>query len=131
MSTTQKGPGNIDEYIGRFPPEIQERLEKVRRTIRKAAPKAEETISYRMPAFMLNGVLVYLGAFKKHIGFYPRTTAIRKFKKELAPYTGAKGSVRFPFDEPLPLGLISKIVKFRVIENSDPNRSSGLHRSNI
>jgi uncharacterized protein YdhG (YjbR/CyaY superfamily) len=71
-----------------------------------------------MPAFFLNGVLVYFAAFKKHIGFYPRNTALRKFKKELAPYAGAKCTIRFSFDRPIPTGLISKIVKFRVMENS-------------
>ncbi|MEY2529015.1 MAG: hypothetical protein QOJ05_1105 [Verrucomicrobiota bacterium] len=113
-----KGPRNIDEYIAGFPAEIRERLEKIRATIRKAAPNAEETISYRMPTFRLNGVLVYFAAFKKHIGFYPRNTALRKFRKELTPYAGAKCTVRFPFDKPIPTGLISKIVKFRVRENS-------------
>lgn len=114
---TQRGPKNIDDYIAGFPAEIRERLAKVRDTIRKAAPKAEEKISYGMPAFMLNGVLVYFAAFKNHIGFYPRNTAIRKFKKELAPFTGAKCTVRFPFDKPIPTGLIARIVKFRVREN--------------
>ena len=109
---------DVDEYVASFPPDVRERLEKVRETIRKAAPKAEEKISYKMPAFMLNGVLVYFAAYKNHIGFYPRNTAIKKFRKELAPYVGAKCTVRLPFDQPIPAGLISKIVKFRVAENS-------------
>lgn len=117
VKTAKPGPRGVDEYISSFPAEIRERLEKVRKAIRKAAPAAEERISYQMPAFFLDGVLVYFAAFKKHIGFYPRNTAIRKFKKELAPYTGAKCTVRFPFDKPIPAGLIGRIVKFRVREN--------------
>ena len=86
-------------------------------TIRKAAPGAQETISYQIPAFRLNGDLVYFAAFKKHIGLYPRTTAITKFKKELNDYECSKGTVRFPLDQPIPYSLITKIVKFRVKEN--------------
>ena len=86
-------------------------------TIRRTAPAAEETISYQMPAFTLKGSLVYFAAFKKHIGFYPRVSVLEKFKDELAVYKSAKGSVRFPLDKPIPYGLITKIVKFRVKEN--------------
>jgi len=89
----------------------------MRLTIQKAAPKAAETISYSIPAFRLEGILVWFAAFKNHIGFYPRTDAIRVFKKELSPYKVAKGSVQFPFDRPLPLALVSRIVKFRVKQN--------------
>jgi uncharacterized protein YdhG (YjbR/CyaY superfamily) len=110
-------PGSIDEYIARFPSNVQAILKKIRTTIRRAAPAADETISYQIPAFMLNGPLVYFAAFKKHVGLYPRTTAVAKFKKELARYEGAKGSIRFPLDKPIPYGLISRIVKFRVKEN--------------
>ena len=117
MNSNKRLPRNIDEYNAGFPLDVQEKLEKIRAAIRKAAPDAEETISYQMPAFILEGNLVYFAAFKKHIGFYPRTTAIKKFKKELAPYKGAKGSVRFPLDKPIPFALISKIVKFRATEN--------------
>ena len=92
-------------------------LEQIRRTIRKAAPGAEETISYQMPAFRLEGILVYFAAFKNHISLFPQTTAIAKFKRQLSRYEGAKGTVRFPIDKPLPLNLIGKIVKFRVKEN--------------
>ena len=119
MKTDKRMPRNIDEYVADFPAGVREDLEAIRATIRKAAPDAEETISYQMPAFILEGNLVYFAAFKKHIGFYPRTTAIRKFKKELAAYEGAKGSVRFPLDKPIPIGLITRIVKFRVKENLD------------
>ncbi len=117
MRTNQTAPKNIDEYIAGFPPDVQEILEKIRITIRKAAPDAKETIKYRMPTFMLNGNLVYFAAFKNHIGFYPVPTGIEKFKKELAVYEQGKGSVQFPLDQPIPYSLISKIVKFRVKEN--------------
>ena len=113
----QTGPKNIDEYIADFPPDVQAILQKVRQTIRRAAPGAEETMKYRMPTFMLNGNLVYFAGFKNHIGFYPVPTGIEKFKKELAAYKQGKGSIQFPLDQPIPYGLISKIVKFRVKEN--------------
>jgi uncharacterized protein YdhG (YjbR/CyaY superfamily) len=117
MEPNQTKPRTIDGYIARFPPSVQETLEKLRKTIRKAAPNAQETISYQMPAFILEGSLVYFAAFKNHIGLYPRPTAIEKFKHELSPYEGAKGTVRFLLDKPIPLALISKIVRFRVKEN--------------
>jgi uncharacterized protein YdhG (YjbR/CyaY superfamily) len=113
-----KTPKSIDDYVERFPREVQQLLEKMRRTIRKAAPTAEETISYGIPAFTLNGTLVWFAAFKKHIGFYPGAGAILAFKKELPAYKGAKGSVQFPLDKPLPIALMSRIVKFRVKQNS-------------
>ena len=106
---------SIDEYISDFPAEIQKLLSEVRTTIRKAAPAAKEIISYQMPAFRQNGVLVYFAAFKKHIGFFPTTSGIAAFKEELSVYKGAKGSVQFPFA--MPLDVISRIVKFRVAEN--------------
>lgn len=114
MNTT---PTTIDEYIVTFPADVQAILQKVRETIRKSAPQAEEAISYQMPTFKLNGNLVHFAAFKNHIGFYPVPSGIEKFKKELSAYKGAKGSVQFPLDRPIPYGLISKIVKFRVKEN--------------
>ena len=117
MRTDQTAPKNIDEYIAGFPPDVQEILEKIRMTIREAAPDAEETIKYQMPTFTLKGNLVHFAAFKKHIGFYPAPTGIGRFKNELSVYEGAKGSVRFPLDKPIPYDLISKIVKFRVKEN--------------
>jgi uncharacterized protein YdhG (YjbR/CyaY superfamily) len=117
MKTNQTAPRNIDEYIAGFPNDIQEILQKIRVTIRKAAPDAKETISYQMPTFTLKGNLVHFAAFKQHIGFYPTPTGIEKFQKELSVYKGAKGSVRFPLDQPIPYGLITKIVKFRVKEN--------------
>jgi len=117
MKTDQTAPKNIDEYIAGFPPDVQEILEKIRMTIREAAPDAEETIKYQIPTFTLKGNLVHFAAFKKHIGFYPTPTGIEKFKNELSVYEGAKGSVKFPLDKPIPFGLISRIVKFRVKEN--------------
>lgn len=110
-------PQTIDEYISRFPKEIQERLETMRVTIREAAPEAEEAISYQMPTFKLNGNLVHFAAFQHHIGFYPAPTGIEQFEKELSRFKGGKGSIQFPFDQPLPLELVRKIVKFRVAEN--------------
>jgi uncharacterized protein YdhG (YjbR/CyaY superfamily) len=117
MRTKQAVPRNIDEYIAGFLKEVQEKLEKIRVTIRKAAPGAEEAISYQMPAFKLKGNLVYFAVFKKHIGFFPTASGVEKFKKELSVYEGGKGSVRFPLDKPIPFGLITKIVKFRVKGN--------------
>lgn len=111
-------PQTIDEYIAGFPGDVQEILEELRATIKKVAPKAEETISYGMPTFKLNGTyLIYFAAFKNHIGLYPTPGGIEEFKKELSVYKNGKGSVQFPLDEPMPLGLIRKIVKFRVQEN--------------
>src|SRR6266436_6836917 len=98
MITDQTKARTIDEYIAGFPREVQEILAKLTRTIKRAAPDAEETISYRIPAFTLKGRLVYFAAFKKHIGFYPLTSAIKKFKNELSGYEGSKGTVRFPLD---------------------------------
>ena len=108
---------DIDEFIAGFPADVQKVLKKVRTTIKKAAPKAEETINYGIPTFTLNGNLVHFSAFKHHIGFYPTPSGIEKFKKELSAYEGAKGSVKFPLDQPIPYDLIAKIVKFRVEEN--------------
>ena len=117
MAMSRKTPKSFDDYVDRFPKEVRQRLQKMRLTVKKAAPKAKEKISYGIPSFTLNGMLVWFAAFKNHIGFYPRTSAIAAFKKELSAYKGAKGSVRFPFDKPLPLPLISRIVRFRVAEN--------------
>src|SRR5271168_1153576 len=103
-----KTPKNMDEYIGRFPEEVRERLHAMRETIRKAAPRAEETIGYGIPLFRLNGDLVWFAGFKKHIGFYPRASGIAAFQKELSGYKGAKGSVQFPLEEALPLALVKR-----------------------
>ncbi len=125
MKTNQTAPRNIDEYIAGFPHDVQAILEKIRVTIRKAAPDAEETINYQIPTFVLKGNLVHFAAFKKHIGFYPTPTGMEKFKDELSIYEGAKGSVKFPLDKPMPFGLISKIVKFRVKENMERAETKG------
>lgn len=108
---------NIDEYIMASPGEIQPQLQKLRAVILKAAPKAEEAISYQIPTFKLNGNLVHFAAYKNHIGFYPAPSGIKAFEKELSVYKSSKGAVQFPLDKPLPYALISKIVKFRVKEN--------------
>jgi uncharacterized protein YdhG (YjbR/CyaY superfamily) len=115
--TDEITPKTIDDYIDGFPPEVRVILEKLRATIRKAAPGAEEAIKYRLPTFVLSGNLVHFGAFKKHIGFYATPTGNKQFREELSAYQGAKGSVQFPLDKPIPYGLVSKMVKFRVKEN--------------
>jgi uncharacterized protein YdhG (YjbR/CyaY superfamily) len=116
MKTGSGTPNNIDEYIAAFPHDVQEVLEQIRATIKKVAPDSEEAIKYQIPTFVLNGILVHFGAFSNHIGFYPTPSGIDAFKHELAEYKGAKGSVQFPINEPMPLNLIEKIVKFRVKE---------------
>ncbi len=116
-------PENIDEYIAGFPPDIQVILEKIRATIKDAAPDAEEAISYQMPTFRLKGNLVHFAAFKNHIGFYPTPAGTEQFREQLSAYKGGKGSVRFPLDQPIPYDLISEIVKFRVSENLENARS--------
>ena len=108
---------DIDSYIASFPEETGKLLQQLRITISKAAPEAKETINYGMPTFTLKGNLVHFAAFKNHIGFYPAPSGIEAFKKELSVYDGAKGSVQFPIDKPIPFDLISKIVEFRVKEN--------------
>ncbi len=111
--------GSIDEYISAFPKNVQNILQQIRQAVKEAAPDAEETISYNMPAFKLNGNLVWFGAFKNHIGFYPRESAIEEFKEKLAGYEVSKvqGTVKFPLDKPIPIGLIREMVRFRVKEN--------------
>jgi uncharacterized protein YdhG (YjbR/CyaY superfamily) len=117
MAMNQAIPKNIDDYVDRFPKHVRQLLQKMRRTIQAAAPQAKETISYRMPAFTLDRILVYFAAHRSHIGFYPGAGAIAAFRKQLSAYKGAKGSVQFPFAEPLPLTLVRRIVKFRVKQN--------------
>lgn len=107
----------VDEYISTLPSKSKNLMKSLRKAIQQAAPQAEELISYNMPAFRLNGVLVYYAAFDKHIGFYPTPSGIEKFKKELSSFKWAKGSVQFPINRPIPYDLVKKIVKFRVEEN--------------
>lgn len=108
---------NVEEYILQFPEMVQASLRQLRKTVLTIAPQAEEKISYQMPGYKYHGMLVYFAAYKNHIGFYPSTTPLLAFKKELAVYKSAKGSVQFPMDKPLPLALIRKIVKFKLKEN--------------
>ena len=123
--TKNKTSQVIDKYISGFPKEVQQILNKVRKTIQESASDAEETINYGIPTFTLNGNLVHFAAFKSHIGFYPTPSGIEKFKKELSVYEGAKGSVKFPLDQPMPYALISQIVKFRVKENLEKADAKG------
>lgn len=108
---------DIDSYISLHQENVKLILGKLRETIKEAAPEAEEMISYQMPAFKLHGILVYFAACKNHIGFYPTASGISAFKEELSAYKGAKGSVQFPFDKPIPYKLIKKIVQYRVKQN--------------
>jgi uncharacterized protein YdhG (YjbR/CyaY superfamily) len=117
MRADRKAPKDIDAYIAGFPPEVREILEKIRSTIRKASPGAEERFSWGMPAYALEGMLAFFAAFEKHVSFFPGPSGIEKFKKELAPYGTSKGTVRFPLGTRVPYGLIARIVKFRVREN--------------
>ena len=117
MDDKKTGFRSIDEYIAALPEEIQTILQEIRATVRAAAPDAEEKISYQMPTFYLKGNLVHFAAFKNHIGFYPTPSGVEAFKEEIARYQGAKGSIRFPLDEPMPLDLITRIVKMRAAEN--------------
>ena len=117
MALRREKPANIDEYISGFAPEVQAILERIRSTVHEAAPAAQETISYQIPAFTLNGVLVYFAAFKKHIGFYPPVRGDAALEKAVSRYAGDKGNLQFPLAEPIPYALISRIVKLRVRQN--------------
>jgi uncharacterized protein YdhG (YjbR/CyaY superfamily) len=119
MSIQRAKANDIDKYISGFPEDAQKFMDQLRTTIMKAAPEAEEVISYQMPAYKYYGMLVYFAAYKNHIGFYPTPSGIETFKEELSVFKAAKGSVQFPLDKPLPLKLITKIVAFRVKENSE------------
>ena len=112
---------NIDEYISKFPEKTQKTLQKLRMIINNSAPDAKEAISYQIPTFKLNGNLVHFAAHKNHIGFYPTSSGIEAFKRELSPYEVSKGTVKFPLNKPIPFELIKKIVEFRVKENLDKN----------
>lgn len=107
----------VDEYIASFPEPVQVKLKEIRKVIKEAAPEVQESISYGMPAFKLNGPLVYFAGYAKHIGFYPVPSGIQAFKKELATYIKGKGTAQFPIDKPIPYDLVKKITKFRVEEN--------------
>lgn len=118
MSSKRNAPETIDEYISAFSPEIQAILQQIRHVVRSAAPDAQEVISYQIPAFKLNGMLVYFAAFKKHIGFYPPVRGDARLEKAAAPYAGVKGNLKFPFDQPIPFDLIKRITKFRVKQST-------------
>jgi len=117
MAASRRQFKTMDEYINTFPEDVQRILNELRQTIREAAPEAQETINYQIPTFTLNGNLVHFAAFPNHIGFYPTPSGMEAFKKDLSGYKGAKGSVQFPIQEPLPLPLIRRIVEYRVKEN--------------
>ena len=109
-------PTTVDEYIAAFPPAVQSKLEQIRSAIRALVPEAQETIKYRMPTYFLHENLVHFAAYENHVGLYPSPSGIAKFQDELSGYKSAKGSVQFPIDQPLPMQLIGKIVKFRADE---------------
>jgi uncharacterized protein YdhG (YjbR/CyaY superfamily) len=117
MQSNKVSIGSINEYIATFPEEVQKKLEDIRATIKNAAPEAQEKISYQIPTFYLYGNLVHFAAFKNHISFFPTSSGVQAFKNELSQYENSKGTIKLPLDKPLPLDLISKIVKFRVTEN--------------
>jgi uncharacterized protein YdhG (YjbR/CyaY superfamily) len=117
MASHRKVFKTIDEYIATFPENVQIILEELRQAIRESAPEAEEVISYRIPAFKLNGILVWFAAFKNHIGFYPTSSPMKAFKEELSGYEVSKGTIRFPINKPIPFDLAKKIVRYRVKEN--------------
>src|SRR5262249_45218504 len=122
---TDHSPATIDEYISAFPPKFQSILKKIRLTVRKAAPQAEEKISYRMPAFAQDGILIYFAAFQNHIGIYPPVRGDEKLLKQLSRYQGEKGNLKFPLDEPIPYGLITKIVKLRLKQHAEKAHAKG------
>jgi len=119
MEKTKVVPETVDQYIAAFPADVKTRMQQIRKTIKAAAPKADELISYQMPGYKYFGMLVYFAAFKNHIGFYPGAGGILEFYKKLSSFKSAKGSVQFPHDRPIPYDIISKIVKFRVKQNEE------------
>ena len=128
MVTNRPVPATIDEYIQASPPQVRPILQRIRRTVRAAAPEATEVISYRMPAFKLHGILLYFAAFQNHIGLYPPVAGDPKLVKAAAPYAGEKGNLRFPLDEPIPYDLIERIVKHRVKQNVAKAAKGGKRR---
>jgi uncharacterized protein YdhG (YjbR/CyaY superfamily) len=117
MTTPKKGFKTIDEYITSFPKNVQAILQQVRQVIKETAPQAQEIISYSMPAFKQSGILVWFAAFKNHIGFFPKASAMEAYKEKLSSYQTRKGTIRFPLDKPIPVELIKEIVRFRVKED--------------
>ena len=119
MKINKLGFSSIDEYLAAQPPGIREKLKKLRQTITKAAPEAEEVISYQMPAYKFHGMLVYFAVFKNHISFFPTSSGVQFFKDKLTAFEISKGTIKFPLDKPIPLRLVAEIVKFRLQENTD------------
>jgi len=119
MEKSKSIPATVDEYMADFPTDVKKRMQQLRKTIKDAAPKADEVISYQMPGYKYLGMLVYFAAFKNHIGFYPGAGGVLEFHKKLSSFKSAKGSVQFPHDRPIPFEVISKIVKFRVKQNEE------------
>ena len=117
MTPARKAPSSIDDYIEPFPPDVHAILQRIRRTIRRAAPGAEEKISYRIPAFAQNGIVLWFAAFKNHIGLFPPVKGDAALQRAMAPYANAKGNLRFPLDEPIPYRLIERIARLRVKQN--------------
>ncbi|MBL0134137.1 MAG: DUF1801 domain-containing protein [Chitinophagaceae bacterium] len=124
-------PTTVDEYISSQPKEVQPFLKELRSIIRKAAPDAEETISYQMPAYKQEGVLVFFGGWKNHCGFYPTSTPTAAFKEKLAKYTVSKGAIQFPYDKPLPVQLITAIVKFKIKENLEKKSLKSITKKKV
>ena len=116
MKSNESSSSKVDDFIAKYPPDVQQILQKIRGIIREVAPEAQEKLNYGIPTFTLNGNLVHYSALKDHIGFYPTPSGIEKFKKQLSAYEGAKGSVKFPLDQPIPYDLIRKVTEFRVKE---------------
>ena len=129
MKTKNDHASTVDMYISNFPKDIQLRLEQIRATIMKAAPKAEEGISYQMPAYKYKGPLAYFAGYKNHIGFYPMPDVLKEFKNEISVYKNAKGSVQFPHNEKLPLSLVTKMIKFRMKLNDADQKLKATKKS--
>lgn len=125
MKAGPADPATVDDYISGFPPEVQAILQRIREVVRAAAPGAEESISYRIPAFRQDGVLLYFAAFRSHIGLYPPVHGDDRLEKALARYAGEKGNLRFPLDEPIPYGLVRRIAKLRVKQNGERAAARG------
>ena len=119
MESSQTSPTNIDEYISTLSPDVQAVLQKIRHVIRAAAPDAQEVISYKMPAFKANGVLLYFAAFKQHIGLYPPVKGDPALEADILPYAGEKGNLRFPLNQPIPFDLIERIARLRVKQDTE------------
>lgn len=130
MSMKSNAPGTVAKYAESFPKSTQTIIKKMRATIKKAAPKAVESISYQMPAYKLNGVLVYFAAYENHIGFYPTPRGIAPFKKELVKFKCSKGAIQFPLDKKIPWALVSKIVRYRVKENLAKSKRTSILSKN-